>query len=72
MNLKIYYISKNDSLYILKADLIIEKIRKVEYEIYFPLLSNNLTQLNLSVCKDTKTDNIIFIKLNLLIIIYIS
>ena len=51
-----YNISKNDSLYILKADLIIEKIRKVEYEIYFPLLSNNLTQLNLSVCKDTKID----------------
>ena len=51
-----YNISKNDSLYILKVDFIIEKIHKVEYEVYYPFFPNNLTQLNLSVCKDIKID----------------
>ena len=51
-----YNISKNDSLYILKIDLIIEQIHKVEYEVYYPLLPYNLTILNLSVCKDIKID----------------
>ena len=54
-----YNISKNDSLYILKVDLIIEKIHRVEYEVYYPFLANNLTQLNLSVCKDIKIDILI-------------
>ena len=51
-----YNISKNDSLYIFKVDLIIEKIHKVEYEVYYPFLPNNLTLLNLSECKDIKID----------------
>ena len=49
-----YNISKNNSLYILKVDLIKEQIHKVEYEVYYPFFPNNLTQLNLSICKDIK------------------
>ena len=57
--LKSYYnISKTNSLYILQ--IISEegmKIPKVEYEVYYPLYnSNNLTKLNLSLCKDSKIE----------------
>ena len=52
----IYNISLNDSLYIFKVDLIVEHIHKVEYEVYYPFLPNNLTLLNLSDCKDMKID----------------
>ena len=41
-----YNISQNDSLYILKADLVIDQIHKVEYEVYYPFSPNNVTQLN--------------------------
>ena len=51
-----YNISKNDSLYILKVDLEIDKIHKVEYEVYYPFFTNNLTQLNMSICEDIKID----------------
>ena len=54
-----YNISKNNSLYILQIISEEEgmKIPKVEYEVYYPLYhSNNLTKLNLSLCKDTKIE----------------
>ena len=51
-----YNISQNDSLYILKADLVIDQIHKVEYEVYYPFSPNNVTQLNLSNCEDIKID----------------
>ena len=40
----------------MKIDLIIEQIHKVEYEVYYPFIPNNVTQLNLSVCKGMKID----------------
>ena len=54
-----YNISKNDSLYILKIDAWIDNLLKIEYEVYYPFSSNNLTQLNLSFCKNIKVDIII-------------
>ena len=62
-----YNISKNDSLYILQ--IIYEekgmKIPKVEYEVYYPLDNNNeLTKLNLTLCKDTRIEISIPIKIN--------
>ena len=52
-----YKIPKNDNLYILKIDVFLEKMKtsKTEYEIYYPFIKNNLTKLNLSVCKNSKT-----------------
>ena len=38
----------------MKVELIKEQIHKVEYEVYYPFFPNNLTQLNLSICKDIK------------------
>ena len=62
-----YNISKNNSLYILK--LIKEekgmKIPKVEYEVYYPLYNiYNLTKLNLALCKGTKVEISIPVKIN--------
>ena len=62
-----YNISKNDSLYILQ--IIYEekgmKIPKVEYEVYYPLDNNNeLTKLNLTLCKDTRIEISVPIKIN--------
>ena len=61
-----YNISYNSPLYILKY--IFEekgmKIPKVEYEIYYPLHSNNLMRLNLSSCGRTKIDISIPVKIN--------
>ena len=62
-----YNISYNDSLYILQ--IIVEeegmKIPKIEYEVYYPLYnSKNLTKLNLSICKDTKIEISISVKIN--------
>ena len=53
-----YNISISDILFIIKLDINIEgmNIPKVEYEIYYPFNDNNLTKLNLSLCKDTKID----------------
>ena len=61
-----YNISINDSLYIFKFDKKIEgmKIPKIEYEVYYPLYTNELFQLNLSICENTKIDISIPIILN--------
>ena len=32
------------------------KIPKIEYEVYYPILSSNLEKLNLTICKNTKID----------------
>ena len=62
-----YNISKNDSLYILQ--IILEeqgmKIPKVEYEVYYPLYNNDtLTKLNLTLCKGTKIEISIPVKID--------
>jgi len=66
--LKNYYnISRNDSLYILQIITEEEgmKIPKLDYEIYYPIYQrNNLTKLNLSLCKDTKIEILISVKIN--------
>ena len=58
--LKWYYnISINDSLYMIKLDKKEEgmKIPKIEYEVYYPFnSSNNLTKLNLSICRNNKIE----------------
>ena len=64
--LKLFYnISKNESLYILKIDVEEEgmKIPKIEFEVYFPLNSSDLTKLNLSVCQNKKIDISIPVKI---------
>ena len=40
------------------------KIPKIEYEVYYPLTANNLTKLNLNLCKDTKIEISIAVKIN--------
>ena len=63
---KKYNIPNDVSLYILQ--IISEekgmKIPKIEYEVYYPLISNNLTKLNLTLCKDTKIELSIKVKIN--------
>ena len=61
-----YNISNNDSLYILQIISEEEgmKIPKIEYEVYYPLIGNNLTKLNLTSCKDTKIEISISVKIN--------
>ena len=61
-----YNISINDSLYIFKIDKKIEgmKIPKIEYEVYYPLYTPELYQLNLTICENTKIDISIPISLN--------
>ena len=62
-----YNISKNDSLYILQIISEEEgmKIPKVEYEVYYPLhKTNNLIKLDLALCKDTKVEISIAVKVN--------
>ena len=49
-----YNISYNDSLYIFKVDTFIDNIHKIEYEVYYPFSSINLTRLNLTICKNIK------------------
>ena len=49
-------IPKNDSLYILKIDYLIDNIHKVEYEVYYPFNINKFTKLDLSVCENIKID----------------
>ena len=51
-----YNISQNDSLYILKLDTLMDNIQKVEYEVYYPFSLNNLTMLDLSICKNITID----------------
>ena len=64
----IYNITENDTLYII---LIIAEeegmnIPKIEYEIYYPFndVNNNFTELNLNVCKETKIEISIPIKID--------
>ena len=62
-----YNISENESLYILQ--IIYEeqgmKIPKLEYKVYYPLNNSNiLTKLNLSLCKGTKIEISIKVKIN--------
>ena len=40
------------------------KIPKVEYEVYYPFYNNNLKKLNLSLCKGTKIEISIPVKIN--------
>ena len=54
-----YNISMNDSLYILKIDILVDNIQNIEYEVYYNFSSNNLTKLDLTVCKDIKIDILI-------------
>ena len=63
---KNYNISNNNSLYILQIISEEEgmKIPKIEYEVYYPLTANNLTKLNLNLCKDTKIEISISVKIN--------
>ena len=49
----------NESLYILKIDILIDYMVKIEYEVYYNFFSNNLTKLNLTICKDIKIDILI-------------
>ena len=62
-----YNISEDDSLCILQIIYEEEgmKIPKIEYEVYYPLNnSNDLTKLNLELCKDTKIEISIKVKIN--------
>ena len=60
-----YNITKNESLYLLRIDTEQDgmKTSSFNYELYFPNNSNNLEQLNLSICQDIKIDIIIQINL---------
>ena len=63
----IYNISKNDSLYMLQIISEEEKgmkISKIEYEIYYPFNNNNLTKLDLNLCKGIKIEISIPVKLS--------
>ena len=51
-----YNISKNESLYLIKVDILIDNIPKVEYEVYYPFNTDNFTKLDLSICKNIKID----------------
>ena len=63
-----YNISKDDSLYMLQIISEEEKgmkIPKIEYEVYYPSNNNNnLTKLNLSLCKNTKIEISIPVKID--------
>ena len=65
---KYYNITNNDSsLYIFKVDVKIAgmKIPKILYEVYYPFYNNsNITQLNLSMCKNSEIDLYIPVILN--------
>ena len=60
-----YNISYNDSLYILKIDAMVDNILKVEYEVYYPFSANNLTRLNLSMCKNLKINILIPLEISI-------
>ena len=59
-----YNISKENNLYILKIDTTLDNIPKIEYEVYYPFSTNNLTKLDLSICKDIKIDISIPVKIS--------
>ena len=60
-----YNISRNDSIYILKIDTYTPGFLtpKVDYELYYPSKSKNLTLVNLTICKNIPID--IFIPFNI-------
>ena len=63
-----YNISVNDSLYILLIISQVEgmKIPKINYEVYYPFYNNNnLTKLDLNLCKGTKIKISIPVKINI-------
>ena len=51
-----YNMTKNETLYMKKIDIIQEGIKtpKIEYDVYCKLTGNNLIKLNLTVCGDSK------------------
>ena len=49
----------NDSLYILKLDLLVDNVQKIDYELYYNFSTNHLAKLNLTVYKDIKIDILI-------------
>ena len=51
-----YHKRDNEILYMKKIDIIQNKMNtlKVEYDVYAKLFGNNLINLNLTVCKDSK------------------
>ena len=51
-----YNISINETLYMKKIDIAQEGVKtpKVEYDVYCKLFGNNLTKLNLTICKNSK------------------
>ena len=63
-----YNISENDSLYILQIIAEEEGMKspKMEYEVYYPFYNNinNLTKLNLNLCKGTKIEISIPVKID--------
>ena len=61
-----YNISNNSYLYIIKIDIKQDNynIPKIEYEVYYPLDGNNLTKLNLTVCKNEKIEFLIPVTIN--------
>ena len=63
---EIYNISINNSLFILKLEYKEKgmKIPKIEYELYYPLYSESLFKLNLSICKNMQIDISIPISIN--------
>ena len=54
-----YNISMNESLYILKIELLEDYEHKIDYEVYYNFSTNNLTKLNLTFCKNIKIDILI-------------
>ena len=40
------------------------KIPKIDYEVYYPIYDNNLTKLNITLCKGTKIEISIPVKIN--------
>ena len=63
---KYYNVSMNDTLFIFKIDKKEEgmKIPKIEYEIYYPLYTDELIKLNLTECKNTNIDISIPVSIN--------
>ena len=55
---KEYNISKNITIYVKKIDIEQEgfSIPKINFDVYCKLFGNNLTKLDLSICKDIKID----------------
>ena len=63
---KEYNININEKIYIKKIDIEQEgfKIPKIDFDVYSKLSGNNLTKLNLSICKENKIDLSIPIEIN--------